>query len=85
MGEVSGKTEDRVQRTENKISGNQGNRILGYQENGEFRICKLELRMDSVSKPALSKAEWVRNDKVVLKRDFIICEILLDGKVANLV
>jgi len=54
MGEVSGKTEDRGQRTENKISGNQGNRILGYQENGEFRICKLELRMDSVSKPALS-------------------------------
>ena len=57
----------------------------GYQENGEFRIGKLELRMDSVSKPALSKAEWVRNDKVVLKRDCIICEILLDGKVANLV
>ena len=26
----------------------------GYQENGEFRIGKLELRMDSVSKPALS-------------------------------
>ncbi len=54
MGEVSGKTKDRGQRTENKISGNQGNRILGYQENGEFRIGKLELRMDSVSKPALS-------------------------------
>ena len=29
--------------------------------------------------------EWVRNDKVVLKRDFIICEILLDGKVDILV
>ncbi|MFH1884927.1 MAG: hypothetical protein ABIL62_19700 [Planctomycetota bacterium] len=30
---------------------------------------KLELRMDSVSKPALSKAEWVWSDKSDLKRD----------------
>jgi len=46
---------------------------------------KLELRMDSVSKPALSKAEWVRSDKSDLKRDAIICGILLDGKVDSLV
>ena len=29
--------------------------------------------------------EWVRSDKSDLKRDCIICEILLDGKVDNLV
>jgi len=41
--------------------------------------------MDSVSKPALSKTEWVRNDRTELKKECIILEILLDGKWADLV
>ena len=88
------------------LSGDQSTRGSRCRLSGEQdsrRIRKLEIRMDSVSKPALSKkklalspfgcaqgklrrrAEWVWSDKSDLKRDCIICEILLDGKVDNLV
>jgi len=46
-----------------RLSGNQEIRVVDIR-----RIGKLELRMDSASKPALSKTEWVRNDRAELKR-----------------